>query len=71
MNDGYTTLRVGLAKSNLQTLDLDDAIRHETSTLFIDNAHFGDRGYGIMGDYIASYLLKTNMKVIEACGPQN
>lgn len=54
---------MALAGSNLQKLDLNDAIRHEKSPLFIDNAHFVDRGHSIIGKYIAGHLLETNSKL--------
>lgn len=56
----YERYRVVLpedARANAYTyLDMDPAIAGETSTLFVDHAHFGDRGHRFLGTYLAERL---------------
>ena len=65
--EGYRLLKLALAQSALPNIDLDQAIKDEASTLFIDNVHFGDRGYRLMGSYLANYVRTVAASLVETC----
>ena len=69
---GYSSLkeallRGGRGSSHLNIVDSDLAIADEEKDLFIDNVHFGDRGYSMLADYIASSLMKTSSTLKRHC----
>jgi len=71
---GYSTLKDGLlreARGSLQLnfVDADLAIANEEQDLFIDNVHFGDRGYSMLAEYMASNLLKNSSVLKRNCNP--
>jgi lysophospholipase L1-like esterase len=71
---GYSTLKDGILRESggslhLNFVDADLAIANEEQDLFIDNVHFGDRGYSMLAKYMASNLLKTSSVLKRNCNP--
>lgn len=57
---GYQHLKKYFRDEKFQMIDLDQAIANTTSDLFIDNVHFGDRGYKIMAEYLGEKIVRDN-----------
>ena len=59
---GYLRLKDALLGegSHLNFVDSDLAIAGEENDLFIDNVHFGDRGYSMLADYLTTNLMKNS-----------
>lgn len=51
--------------------DSDLAIANEEKDLFIDNVHFGDRGYSMLAEYMASSLMRTSSVLKHNCKVTN
>lgn len=68
---GYVMLRAALESAKkswpLSFVDTDNAINDETSDLFIDSVHFGDRGYKMLAEFMASYLMRASPALIHNC----
>lgn len=68
--EGYLALLTALARDNLgfHFIDTDNAIKNEASELFIDNVHFGDRGYRLIAQYLTEEIWKKSKKLQDLCG---
>jgi lysophospholipase L1-like esterase len=52
-------------------VDADLAIADEKKDLFIDNVHFGDRGYSMLAEHMASSLMRTSSVLKRHCKVTN
>lgn len=59
---GYLRLKNALLRSGgvINFVDADLAIADEKKDLFIDNVHFGDRGYSALAEYMTQSLMRTS-----------
>lgn len=65
--EGYRLLKQTLAESALPYVDLDLAIAGQARSLFIDNVHFGDRGYRLIGRHLANHVRTASAALRAAC----
>ena len=64
----YSRLKDALLREGLVNfLDADLAIASEKKDLFIDNVHFGDRGYSALAEYMALSLMRTSPVLRRNC----
>jgi lysophospholipase L1-like esterase len=64
----YSRLKdVMLREGLVNFVDADLAIANEKKDLFIDNVHFGDRGYNALAEYMASSLMRTSSVIKRNC----
>ena len=64
---GYSRLRDRLLLWRGNFVEADFAIANEKEDLFIDNVHFGDRGYTLLGESMAAKLIQTNLILKNNC----
>lgn len=70
---GYSRLKDALLRDArvVNFVDADLAIADEEKDLFIDNVHFGDRGYSMLAEYMASSLIRTSSLLKHNCKVTN
>ena len=70
---GYSKLKDALLRGGgmVNFVDADLAIANEEKDLFIDNVHFGDRGYSMLAEYMASSLMRTSSVLKHNCKVTN
>ena len=68
---GYLRLKDALLQQVGNFFDADRAIADEEKDLFIDNVHFGDRGYSMLAEYMASSLMRTSSVLKRNCKVAN
>lgn len=64
---GYSRLKDRLLWWRGNFVDADFAIANEKEDLFIDNVHFGDRGYTLIGESMAAKLMQVNSILKNNC----
>jgi lysophospholipase L1-like esterase len=69
---GYSRLKDALLRGGMVNfVNADLAIADEEKDLFIDNVHFGDRGYSMLAEYMASSLMRTSSVLKHSCKVAN
>jgi hypothetical protein len=69
---GYSKLKDALLRGGMVNfVDADLAIADEKKDLFIDNVHFGDRGYSMLAEHMASSLMRTSSVLKRHCKVTN
>ncbi|WP_443640322.1 GDSL-type esterase/lipase family protein [Candidatus Njordibacter sp. Uisw_039] len=70
-NQGYGKLKAALAKAakkyGFSYIDMDNALRDESQDVFIDNVHFGDRGYMMLASLMVTHLLQVSPTIQHHC----